>query len=168
MRIGSIVFTALAIFGAGCQQEAANPYGTAYPGMSVGPGGVMMPGMSVSPNGAVQMPGISVGPNGAVQMPGISVGPNGAVQMPGFGLPPGMPVAVAGAVPASFGVPECDAYAARACSCANATVRGAMCQAAATSFQAWSAAVAATPMARDGIVQGCTSAAASLAAACGG
>ena len=155
MRSGlTLVLAALAIFGAGCQQEAPNPYGSAFPGMSVGPGGVMMPGMSVGPGG--------------VQMPGISVGANGAVQMPGFGVVPGMTAAAAAGVPASFGVPECDAYAQRACACANAMVRDTMCQSAAMQFQAWGAAVAATPMARDGIVMGCTQAAAALAATCGG
>ncbi len=142
---------------AGCGQE--NPYGATgmpgYPGMSVGPGGVQMPGMSVGPGG-VQMPGMFVG-QGGVQMPGMSVGPGG-VQMPGLAVGTAAPAAGA---PASFGVPECDAYAARACGCANEMMRAPMCQAATMAFQGW-AAVAA--MARDTVVQGCNQAAQGLAA----
>lgn len=150
----------LAVVG-GCQQETP-PMATAYPGMQVGPGGVVMPGMSVGPGGVV-MPGMSVGPGG-VMMPGVSVGPG----VPG--VPPGFPMTAAplAGAPTSFGVPECDAYAQRACACPNEALRATMCQAAGTQFQAWGAAVLATPAARDGIVAGCNQAAATLAATCGG
>jgi hypothetical protein len=174
-----VTFLALAAALGGCQTQPApgvtvGPYGVTAPGVTVGPNGVTAPGVVVGPNG-VSVPGVVVGPNGVavpgmvagpngVAIPGMVAGPNGQIAAPGMGAPV---AAGAALVPASFGVPECDAYAQRACNCSNAMVRPALCASASTSFQSWSTAVQASPIARDAIVAACGQAAAALTSTCG-
>ncbi len=78
----------------------------------------------------------------------------------------GTPSVAAGgaAVPESFGVAECDAYAAKACNCSNAMLRPSLCQAATQSFASWRQMT--NPAARTALGQGCAQAATSLASAC--
>jgi hypothetical protein len=81
---------------------------------------------------------------------------------------PGAPAPAGGlALPESFGVEECDAYARRACNCRTEMVRAQMCSAASQAFETWRSAVNTSPMARDAIRQGCQSAAAGLVQTCG-
>jgi hypothetical protein len=80
------------------------------------------------------------------------------------GTPPHVPPGTN--VPASFGVTECDAYAARACTCSNAQIRGLLCSAAQTAFQGWQAAIGMSPATRDTIRQACDAAEQALRAAC--
>jgi hypothetical protein len=101
----------------------------------------------------------------------------GTAAMPGMPMPgmpataaaPTEPAAVqptAGATAPTIGVPECDAYAARACNCNNEAARAPSCQAATMSMQTWQTAVQASPAARDAIAQGCATAEQALRATC--
>jgi hypothetical protein len=158
------LFLAAAIGGFGCNpfaQDAPVPVQTPPP-MQVGPNGVAMPGVQINPNG-VYAPGVQIGPNGVIA-PGVQVGPNGViapgvvvgqggVQVAPTPIAPPMPGVAGGLpMPASFGVPACDAYAARACNCNNAMMRPAMCQSATQSFESWRTM---TGPALAGLAEGC-------------
>jgi hypothetical protein len=160
MKIGIIVAsvaTILALALTGCGQSQPQ----LPPGYVMGPNGqpvpAGMPGMPGAP-GVPGMPGMPTAPYPG--MPGMpTVDPN-AVPVP----PAVTPTAAPGAP--SIGIPECDAYAARACGCNNEAIRAQMCSTAQTSMQGYQAAMAASPAARDTIVQACAAAETGLRQAC--
>lgn len=158
MKIGIIVAgvaTILALALTGCGQSQPQ----LPPGYVMGPNGVPVPAGGVP--GMPGAPGAYPGMPGAVPgMPGVD--PN-AVAAPPAVTPTAAPAA-AGAP--SIGIPECDAYAARACNCNNEALRAQMCSTAQTSMQGWQAAIAASPASRDTIVAGCTAAETGLRMAC--
>jgi hypothetical protein len=156
MKIGIIVAsvaTILALALTGCGQSQPQ----LPPGYVMGPNGVPVP------SGMPGMPGMP----GAPGMPGMPTAPPG---MPTFDpnaipVPPAITPTAAPGV-ASIGIPECDAYAARACGCNNEAMRAQFCPAAQLAMQGYQAAIAATPAARDTIVQGCAAAETGLRMAC--
>ena len=113
-------------------------------------------------------PGYVMGPNGvpvpAAGMPGMPGKPDPNAVAPQPTPPAVTPTAAPGAP--SIGIPECDAYAARACNCNNEAMRAQLCSTAQTGMQGWQAAIAASPAARDTIVQACAAAETGLRAAC--
>ena len=142
MKIGIIVAsvaTILALALTGCGQSQPQ----LPPGYVMGPNGVPVP--------AAGMPG----------MPGMP-DPNAVAPQP---TPPAVTPTAAPGAP-SIGIPECDAYAARACNCNNEAMRAQLCSTAQTGMQGWQAAIAASPAARDTIVQACAAAETGLRAAC--
>jgi len=70
--------------------------------------------------------------------------------------------------PATFGVAECDAYAARACSCSRDELRPALCRAAHRSFARWSTQLqtSGSEATRARVARGCTLAEAPLRRTC--
>ena len=79
----------------------------------------------------------------------------------------GAPADLTGA-PSTFGVAECDAYAARACSCSRVELRPALCRAAHRSFARWSGQLqsSGSDATRARVVRGCTLAEAPLRRSC--
>ena len=186
MRRGGRLCVGLALWAAVAACNSGAPAG-GVPGAPYGTPGVPAPYGSPgvpAPYGAPGMPT----PYGTPGVPAPYAVPGvPAVPMPPAapGLPPGFPSAPAipaapvvpapaapglpsAAVPASFGVPECDHYAAAACGCASEVARSSLCMAATMAFPAWSRAVQVSPLARAAITQGCLQAEAGIASQCGG
>lgn len=162
MKIGIIVAsvaTILALALTGCGQSQPQ----LPPGYVMGPNGVPVPaaGMPGMP-GQPGMPGMPGQPG--MPMPGMPGMPDPNAVAPQPTPPAVTPTAAPGAP--SIGIPECDAYAARACNCNNEAMRAQLCSTAQTGMQGWQAAIAASPAARDTIVQACTAAETGLRAAC--
>jgi hypothetical protein len=161
MKIGHFVAaTLLALALAACGQSQPQ----LPPGYVMGPNGVPVPAAGVP--GAPGMPGAYPGMPGAV--PGMPAAPTDPNAVPG--APPAAPAPgvtpTAGATAPTIGVAECDAYAARACNCSNEAMRAQLCATAQTGMQGWQAAMAASPAARDTIVQACGAAETALRATC--
>ncbi len=82
---------------------------------------------------------------------------------------PGDPLAAAPAAgptpPASFGIPECDHYAAVVCNCSNESMRVPLCQAAHQQFAAWAQAITQGEPARAAAARGCVATEEGLVAA---
>lgn len=155
-------------------QPGAMPPGYAVPGVPGTPGAPAAAGPFAAP-GVPQVPGAPGVPAVGVPavpampvvpaMPAVPVAP--AVPAAPVPDPLAAPAAVAGA-PASFGVPECDQYAAVGCGCSNETIRGHLCESVNASFATWRNVVGMSPIARGAIAQGCAQAAAAIAGQCGG
>jgi hypothetical protein len=162
MKIGIIVAsvaTLLALALTGCGQSQPQ----LPPGYVMGPNGVPVPAAGVP--GMPGVPGAVPGMPGAVPgVPDPNAIPGAVPAVPG--VPPAVTPTAAPGAPASIGIPECDAYAARACNCNNEAMRATVCASATTSMQSWQAAIAASPASRDTIVAGCSAAEQGLRAAC--
>ena len=160
MKIGHFVAaTLLALALAGCGQSQPQ----LPPGYVMGPNGVPVPAAGVP--GAPGAPGAYPGMPAAPGMPGVPA-PTDPAAVPGAApAAPGV-TPTAGAAAPSIGVAECDAYAARACNCSNEAMRAQLCATAQTGMQGWQAAMAASPAARDTIVQACGAADTALRATC--
>lgn len=93
--------------------------------------------------------------------PGAPAAPTGAPSVPGLlGLP------TATAVPASFGIAECDHYAALACGCSNTLVAGSLCLAATQQFDAWRSTVASSPATIESVRSACVASEAGIRPQC--
>ena len=100
----------------------------------------------------------SPGVPGAPSTPGA---PTGAPSLPGLlGLP------TATAAPASFGIAECDHYAALACGCSNTLVAGSLCLAATQQFDAWRSTLASAPATTESVRSACVASEAGIRPQC--
>ena len=88
----------------------------------------------------------------APAVPGTPAAP-GTPGMPSIPGLLGLPTATA--APPSFGIAECDRYAALACGCSNTLVAGSLCLAATQQFTAWQSTLASAPVTAESIRASC-------------